>query len=134
MIKIIACVEFIGDNFKPGLAELEAKFSFTEKSEKGDVGISGAYKSKPIPYAFGRLKAPSEIPHYERILWLAQFLDDKIHIIREHKPDNIYFEIGYFHDGQCNCELTVNEIKAIAKLEIPYSFSTYEVDCLDEII
>ncbi len=84
MIKIVASVEFIGDDFKPGLAEVEGDYLFTEKSEVGDIGKLGVYKSKQTPFGYASLKVPPDVMQGERILWLANFLENKISLIRNY--------------------------------------------------
>ena len=133
MVKIQASAEIKGKNFSPAKAEKETGLFFESKNEAGDTGLKGKYRNKSIPYGSASFKAPQEIPWDKRIQWLAHELQDKIDIIRRNGADEIHFWIGYFHDGQCNCELSEHELKLIANLNIPFLFSVYDCENLDEI-
>lgn len=133
MVKIVASVEFFGENFSPAKAEQMTGIAFNNKKEVGELGNSGKYKNKPLPYGSSSLIAPGNIFDRERILWLTHTLNDKMDLIRNCGAEDIHFMISYFHTGQCNCELSQKEIKEISKLNIPFCFSTYEVDNIETI-
>lgn len=133
MIRITASINFFGDTFQPGRAEELTGLSFTEKNEVGDIAKTGRYKNQPLPYGASSFNAPNEIEWPNRVLWLAQQWVGKIDTAKQCGADNIHFWVGYFYDDQCNCNLSVEEIKAINALSIPYLFSVYQVDDLDKI-
>jgi hypothetical protein len=133
MIKIRASVEFQGDTFSPSNAEIATGIVFTEKSEIGDVGKTGKYKGKSLPDGRASLAPPDSVVWHERVLWLIHELERKIEGIRRCGASDIHFSVAYYYDGQCNCDLSEEEIKGLSRLGIPYWFSVYQIDDLEEI-
>ncbi len=133
MIKITASINFWGMNFKPTRVEQETGLIFTKKKEIGSIGANSRYKNQPLPYGSAQFEAPETIEWDKQVLWLANKWIGKINIARLHGAEDVHFWIGYFYDTQCNCELSVEEIKAINELGIPYLFSVYQVDNPGEI-
>ncbi len=133
MVKITASIHFSGINFEPSRVEQETGLLFTEKAEIGSIGRTGLYRNQPRPYGSAHFDAPETIGWDEQILWLAGKWAGKIDSARACGAEDIHFWVGYFYDTQCNCALSVDEIKAINDLGIPYLFSVYRVDGPDEI-
>ncbi|GAB3641287.1 hypothetical protein [Spirosoma arcticum] len=133
MIKITASIHFWGESFLPGKAEQLTGLVFTEQIEVGDTAKTGRYKNKPTPYGAASFNAPNEIEGPDRILWLAHQWSGRIELAKQCGAEEIHFWVGYFYDDQCNCDLSVEAIKAINALSIPYLFSVYQVDDLNTI-
>ena len=133
MIRITASIKFWGEAFQPGKTEQLTGMLFTGKNEVGDIAKTGRYKTQPTPYGAASFDAPNEIECTNRVLWLAQQWAGKIEIAKQCGADTIHFWVGYFYVDQCNCDLSVEEIKAINALSIPYLFSVYLVNDLGEI-
>lgn len=133
MIKIRAWIEFWGESFQPGRAEQLTGVVFTEKVEVGGFAETGPYKTKPTPYGTASFEPPAEIEHQNRVLWLAQQWAGKIDLVRQCGAEDIHFMVVYYYDGQCNCALTVEELRAISSLSIDYWFSADQRDNLDVI-
>ena len=133
MIKIRAGIEFWGESFQPGRAEQLTGMVFTEKIEVGDNEKRGPYKNKPTPYGAASFEPPDNLESPDRVLWLAQQWAGKIGLVRQCGAEDIHFMVVYYHDGQCNCALSVEEISAINALSISYWFSVDRVDDLDTI-
>ena len=104
-----------------------------DKISVGDIQSSGKYKHKPSPYGSASIEAPTSIAWNDRILYLAKLFAGKLSEFKKYGCDEAWFWIGYWHDGQCNCVLSEDELSWLAKTEIPYLFSVYEVDTLDDI-
>lgn len=134
MIKLTASIQFRGEVFRPGQAEQLTGLLFTEKNEVGDSAKKGRYKNQPTPYGAASFDVPNEIAWSDRVLWLARQWTGKIDLARQCGAEDIHFWVGYFYDDQCNCNLSVEEIKAINVLSIPYLFSVYQVNDLDRIL
>lgn len=133
MVKITASIHFRGTTFEPTRLEQETGLLFTSKEEIGSTGQKGRYKNQPQPYGSAQFEAPETVEWDEQVLWLAGKWTGKIDIARACGAEDIYFWIGYFYDTQCNCALSVDEIRAINELGIPYLFSVYQVDNPSEI-
>ena len=133
MIKIRAGIEFWGESFQPGRAEQLTGLVFTEKNEVGDIARTGRYKNKPTPYGAASFEPPDNLESPDRVLWLAQQWASKIGLVRQCGAEDIHFMVVYYHDGQCNCALSVEEINAISALSISYWFSVDQKDDLDTI-
>ncbi len=120
-------VLFKGDKFSPKKAEEQTGVSLRNKLEVDDIPERGPYKGKPIPYGKGVLEVPKEIPYGQRIMWLVKVLEPNLERIYSlgAEPTQIY--AGYFYKDQCNFEFSPQEIQAIAKLDIEFGISCYDV-------
>jgi hypothetical protein len=133
MIRIKASVQFQGEKFSPNNAEKETGITFSEKNEVGDIGKTGRYKGKPLPDGRAGLDPPKSVVWHERVSWLINYLEGKIDIIRKCGASDMHFSVAYYYDKQCNCDLSIEEIKGLANLGIPYWFSVYQIDDLNQI-
>jgi hypothetical protein len=125
--EISVSVNFCGNKFSPHKAEEVTGLALSNKIEFGDIALSGKYKGKPVPYGSRTLKVPQEINMHERILWLTNALSDKVNTLRKLGADEPHIYIGYFYKEQCNLTLTKREIAAIAKLDLEFCFSCYDI-------
>lgn len=126
MIEQFTEIEIYGMNFRP--SDLEAIFGsiFSDKIDAGDTGRKGRYKDLVMPYGCASIKALNDIPGDKAILWLLNFVKDKVELIREKGGGEIILRVVYKHKGQCNCEITMEEIDLLYHLRIPLVFSVYE--------
>jgi len=124
--EISVTIQFWGNNFSPKSVEDATGINFDRKVEVGDIGDTGKYKGKPIPYGSASLDAPKYIKDDDKILWLANLLKGKIERMYDFGLEQAHFYIGYFYEDQCNCTLTREELKAISDLEIDFWFSCYD--------
>ena len=125
--EISVSILFQGETFSPKLAEEITGFDFEDKNEVGDIGTRGRYKGKAIPYGSAQITPPKHIEMHDRILWLAKALDGKVDQFQAMGSDEPYIYIGYFYKNQCNLSLSKEELAAIAKLNIEFCFSCYDV-------
>jgi hypothetical protein len=122
MVRITASIQFRGEAFRPGQAEQLTGLAFTEKNEVGDIAKAGRYKNQPLPYGWASFESPDEVEVPDRVLWLARQWAGKIDLARQCGAEDIHFWVGYFYDDQCNCDLSVEEIKAINRCRFPIYF------------
>ena len=133
MIKIQPKILFQGESFSPKLAEDKLNIVFSEKLEVNEIATRGRYKDKPLPYGSSVIEPPDNVFWNDRISWLCDFLTDKIEIIKSCGATSIELSVAYYYVDQCNCYLTKEEISKIFRLQIPLSFSVYEVNDLETV-
>ena len=124
---ISASILIHGERFSPNQAEKITGLELQDKMEVGDIASKGRYKGKAIPYGSGLLVPPKHIDMFDRMMWLVKALDGKIDQLKEIGADEPNIHIGYFYKNQCNLVLSKEELTALAKLEIDFSFSCYDV-------
>ncbi len=125
MVEIKASIQIYGNNFSPENLKREIQIEFSSFIEKGSIGKLGRYKNKICPYGSATISPPEEVDHNDSIIWLIEYLSDKIDIIRKHGGQDMTLSIAYYPDGQCNCVFSLEEIEGLAKLKVPIHFSVY---------
>ena len=116
MVKIVAAIDIYGVEFEPIKASKQLGVIFNNITETGELGTKGRFKNKPIPYGSASIKPPIKTQDYNRITWLINFLMENIEVLKDLGGEDISISVAYYHDGQCNCELTLEELKGLAKL------------------
>lgn len=131
MIEFSPYLKMSGEDFSPSRFEKSTGMIFSEKIERGDIGVRGRWKDKPIPYGMGVLEVPNTVPKGERFSWLLgaavphseQFSSQGAEII-------LHLCVAY--KNQCNMEFTPEEILKIGKLGANFTISCYEDDDLKD--
>jgi hypothetical protein len=117
-----------GEHFTPRVAEQKGVI-FSEKNEHGDIGRTGKFKNKPIPYGSGKIEI--DISTTEN-----NFLPEDlgrlgkpglIELLHNCGAEDValYVNIGYTEC--CNFELTPTLLMNLAKIGIPVGVSCYEM-------
>lgn len=113
-----------GECFYPSRLILE---NIRSASDPGDIGGIGKYKGLPKPYGTCCITTPEEIAQPDRILWMADFIYKKRKAFIDAGATEIVFWI-YWEGIQGNMEFTPNQLKKLAKLEIPLCIDYIQVE------
>lgn len=113
-----------GKDFDPSCIQNVAGAVVRDCDTPGEIGITGRYKGKPVPYGACILATPEHIRVPDRILWMADFIHKHIQTFREAGATDIIYWI-YWTGTQGNMEFSVEELKKIAALSIPLA-----IDCI----
>lgn len=125
--KIDACINIQGNKFSPAKAQEMTGLIFSKTNEPGDIGKTGKYKNKPLPYGFAVVEPSVKIDDHKKIKWLADTIKDKVKILKSCGAEDLYFYIGYFYENQCNLALSNEELKSLAETGLDYWFSCYDI-------
>lgn len=117
IIKISCQVIIRGEKFTPIILSLPQKISFVEKYENGDVINSGRYE--------GTLSTEGMLSFSGEIDEVLQFIKLNIltHFTRELVEFNLCILVNY--EGECNFELTHQQLNEITSLKIPLAITCY---------
>ena len=116
-----------GTQFSPREAEKLLGISFVTKNEPNEIGTTGAYKGKAIPYGSCKIETSPQMKGRDE-LWIAGMLDKYINQLRAAGVEDVMFTMVVEHDGQCNFELSADFLAKMAKLQIPLGISCYRGD------
>jgi len=130
MVKEEVRIDIYGEQFYPKVIEDFFNIKFGSSITPGEVGKKGRYKGKAIPYGSASFSSNPDVSN--QILWILNFIKDKIKIIRLNGGDSIKLKVVYSYKGQCNCELGVEEISLLADFKIPFLFSVYEDENIED--
>jgi len=130
MVKEEVRIDIYGEQFYPKVIEDLFNIKFGSSITPGEVGKKGRYKGEAIPYGSASFSSDPDVSN--QILWMLNFIKDKIKIIRLNGGDSIKLKVVYSYKGQCNCELGVEEISLLADFKIPFLFSVYEDENIED--
>ena len=116
-----------GDAFSPKEAERATGLNLQDKLEVGEIATKGRYRGKPVPYGTAQLEAPEEIPYGESLLWIIGALEKHLDSFYGMGADTTRIYAGYFYKDQCNFGFGKNELQALAKLNIGFDISCYDI-------
>jgi len=133
MIKMNPRIEITGKLFYPSKVISEIGINFEKHHDVGIIGEKGRYLGQPIPYGSATISPPKNIEEWAQIMWLLNLLDDKVNVIRKFGGLDISLKVAYYYNGQFNTEMGVEEISSMARLNIPFLFSVYQMEDLTEI-
>jgi len=125
MVKISAHCLIQGDSFSPSVAEKLSNIVFVEKNEPGSIGNNGRYKGIPVPYGSATLEVETLQNDSNGIDALINTLKECIVKLRQAGADDIILHCDVFYEDQCNFELAVHQIVAMAQMKIPMTISCY---------
>jgi len=120
--------EIVGDHFNPALVDIH----FADAHDATTISETGRYKGKAYGYGRASYIVPKEIPRLERFKHLATIFVPLFPQLKKAGADNWYINIGRLYYGQCNEELSFEELQAIAQLQCSLSYSAYIVDSEEE--
>jgi len=121
--------EFYGENFSPANAEKRTGLSFMEKNEVGEIGKSGRFKNKPMPYGSATLMPPLQITSDNAdygIEWLTDTIAKLYADFEATGVTSITLSAKVFHDGQCNLEFSSQLLKKLGSARIQLTISCVE--------
>lgn len=87
----------------------------------------GRFKGEPSVIGKGTLSVPNHIPYEDRFDWLLGVLRENINALYKMGAEPIHVDVGCFYEGQCNFELSPQELKAISELKIGINLSCYRI-------
>ena len=116
-----------GEKFSPREAESITGLELRDKLEFGDIAPRGRYRGKAVPYGTAQLEVPDEIPYDDRFMWLVNTL--ALHLDKLYKcgAEETRIYAGYFYKDQCNFGFSKEELAELAKLDIDFAISCYDV-------
>jgi len=121
-----------GEMFSPKEAENLTGLRLQDKLELGEISPRGRYRGKPIPYGTAQLEVPAEIPYDDRLMWIVRALEVNLKQLYECGAEETRVYAGYFYKDQCNFGFSKEELSAIAKLNIDFDISCYDMSDEDE--
>ena len=112
-----------GDHFQPSMVGYEFAFYV----EPGTLATSGRYKGCPLPYGKAEIIAPHEITNpSEQLLAVCRLASELLPALRNAGATNFYLHVLREYTAQCNEELTTEEMKLIASLDCPFTYTAYQ--------
>jgi hypothetical protein len=102
---------------------------FAKKNEPGDLGTTGRYRGTAIPYGSATLQPSEDLVSkspQEALKWLLNSVKVNLETFRRSGASDVTIDLVVFHDGQCNLEFSVHELREIAELGLSLTLSTYE--------
>jgi hypothetical protein len=133
MITLLPKCHLQGDNFSPKKVEGSTGLAFAKKNEPGEIGTVGRYKGTAIPYGSATLQLSGEALSASQDV-LREFLaliKRNLDAFRKNGASDVTLDLVVFHDGQCNLEFSIDELREITQLGLPLTLSTYE--CPEEV-
>lgn len=118
----IVSFEIFGEAFAPSLVP----FNFSEQQDPGDIGTTGKFKGRPLPYGSASYRVPADVENADRIKHLVAVVKPLLAAIREAGATEWHVSIGRVFDGQCNEEYSQEELLLIASLQCGLVYSAYE--------
>ena len=76
-------------------------------------------------YEYGYITPPESVNNRDAIVWLLKFVRPHLGALRELGATEIELDIAYYHDGQSNFSLTLEEIRLLAEVGAHLTFSVY---------
>jgi hypothetical protein len=114
-----------GKNFKPDMFEAETKLAI-----KYDIiGKRGRYKDKKIPFGHASLEAPADLQPNDKIDWLLSTIEnvDLNFDLKSFLIEDISLALAIGYEDQFNFELDSKTINKLAKLNIDFRISAYQL-------
>jgi len=121
-----------GEEFSPKKAEEITGLKLRDKLEVGEISPRGRYRGEPVPYGTAQLEVPTEIPYDDRLMWIIRSLEVNLQKLYDCGAKETRICAGYFYKNQCNFGFSKKELLAIAKLEIDFDVSCYDISDDDE--
>ncbi|WP_444895005.1 hypothetical protein [Microbulbifer sp. SSSA005] len=116
-----------GEKFSPKEAENVTGLRLQDKLELGEISPRGPYRGKPVPYGTAQLEVPAEIPYDNRLMWIIRTLEVNLKKLYGCGAEETRIYAGYFYKDQCNFCFNREELSAIAKLDIDFAISCYDI-------
>jgi hypothetical protein len=112
-----------GESFTPS----KIVFPFSKANDAGEIGKSGYYKDRPIPYGSIVIEVPKEVPNEERLSYIVNLAQPLIPEIAKVGATDWSLDISRYYLTQCNEEYSANELKLLASMNCPLTYSAYKV-------
>lgn len=122
MIKVKVICTLIGEKFDPSRL---TSLAFESVERTGEIGRYGRYKDKIIPFSSGVISLPDKL-NVDELSYILDLLVKHLDLIRNSGVSSINLMVNIAHDGQCNWELTPEQIQMLSVLGIGISVSCYE--------
>jgi len=122
-----------GEKFSPKEAEKVTGLNLQDKLEVGAIAPRGRFRGKPVPYGSAQLEVPDNIPYGERLLWIIEVLGKHLSSFYSMGAETTRIYAGYFYKDQCNFGFGKDELQALAKLNIDFDISCYDITEDEEI-
>jgi len=116
-----------GKTFSPKKAEKLFNISLNDKNEPGDIGKTGRYKGRKIPFGSCVFEEGSDnnLDEQEKILVQLESCLSELHNIN---VEDIILHLDVEYEGQCNFELSGKFLTKASLLKIPLTISCYSVE------
>lgn len=106
----------LGEHFFPSRLKVFGKVELINAKDPGDIGQTGKYRGKPIPY--GTCEVKCTLVGRTQIVYLATHLKRYLPQYKKNRATNIVFWI-LWRGLQGNMEFTVQELRKLADMKIP---------------
>jgi hypothetical protein len=114
-----------GTRLIPSQLCLPGKVEIVNANDPGDIGQTGKYKGKPIPYGVCNIHCTARIP--DRISYLAKHLTKhQAQLKAAHATSIVYWIL--WRGIQGNMELTVNELARLAEMKVPVAMDYIQME------
>jgi hypothetical protein len=126
-IRVFARLVAQGTAFSPGDAERALGVHFSRKEEPGEIGTSGKFAGRSIPYGSGIIEYEANesddelIPAHGWILGNPTLVSELGS--RGATEINLYIDVEY--EAQCNFELSTELLASLSKLGVTVGFSCF---------
>jgi hypothetical protein len=127
MVEIGGYCHLHGDTFSPSKVEAEFGVRFQSKNEPGEIGTTGRYRGKPVPYGsacyvFGNDRSEKA---FRIDPPLIDLLRNRQRLQEAGVTDvSLHFDVAY--TDQCNFEMDPAFLKAAAELDLPVTITCYQ--------
>jgi len=95
-----------GERFSPNEFNSKAPVFLENGNEPGDLGSSGRYRAKAIPFGSGRLNTPAELESGVNapVNWIAEALEQTSNLLQDLGADKITVFVNVAYNEQCSLE------------------------------
>jgi hypothetical protein len=114
-----------GENFSPNQAQEATGVELCRCNENGDIGRTGKFKEKPLPYGSAELidENFSMIAPYS---FIFDFIERHLVKVRQAGATDIHLHILVAYSDQCNLEFEPKLLQKISRSGLPLTMSVYE--------
>ncbi len=109
----VATIRLIGRNLNPGELANKTGLEFVDIDRGPD-------------FTFCDIEPPRSVENRETILWLVALIKEHYDTVMANGCELIELDVAYYHDGQCNCSLSKEELRGLADIGAEMVFSVYE--------
>jgi len=129
----IVTLDFYGESFSPSKLESITEVKLVRAKEVGDIGETGRYREKPLPYGAGHLESRSRFA-VDLESPLIQFLKKYGDRLHEVGCESVTLTIGYFcTNAQCNSEFSAEVLSLLGKYNVSVCVSIYTKEGFDVV-
>lgn len=126
MIIVSSCIRVYGDSFSPKhFCEL-TKQCLADPIEPSEIGKTGRFKGKKIPYGSGKLTGGAEFGDFSQLDSLVDLAIEYKSSFKKCNATDITLDLAIYHDGQCNFDLPKTFLKKVLRSGLDLTISCYE--------